>query len=108
MRERKKWPSWLMRAACGVAWRAVIRIVIRLIHSGREVGKSAAAAAAASVVVVVVVVVASRGGRYAGRSVHSRHVLYSPRCVARRNYLLTQSRMHQNSASRRPILRANL
>lgn len=43
--ERKKWPSWLMRAARGVAWRAVIRIVIRLIHSGREVGKSAAAAA---------------------------------------------------------------
>lgn len=57
-----------------VAWRALIRIVIRLIHSGREVGKSAAVAA-------VVVVVASRGGATpAGRYTHvTCLVLYSPR-----------------------------
>lgn len=79
--ERKKWPSWLMRAARGVAWRALIRIVIRLIHSGREVGKSAAAAAAVVAAVVVVVVVASRGGATpAGRYTHvTCRVLYSPR-----------------------------
>lgn len=62
-----------------MAWRALIRIVIRLIHSGREVGKSAAVAAAA--VVAVVVVVASRGGATpAGRYTHvTCLVLYSPR-----------------------------
>lgn len=92
-----------------MAWRAVIRIVIRLIHSGREVGESAAAAAVA----VVVVVVASRGAprRPVGRYTHvTCRVLYSPR---RAPQLLVDAiayapELQRLLSSRRPILRADL
>lgn len=95
-----------------MAWRAVIRIVIRLIHSGREVGESAAVAAVAAVAVVVVVV-ASRGAprRPVGRYTHvTCRVLYSPR---RAPQLLVDAiayapELQRLLSSRRPILRADL